>query len=216
MTFQRSLVRRSALVAGMAAAAVVLAACGGDSDSNSKMSGHDMGSTKSSAPASASASARAGAHNSADVKFAQDMIQHHRQAVEMAGLAEVRASSSDVKALAEKIKEAQEPEIKTFSGWLTGWGEKVPEDMTGMGHDMAYGMPGMMSSAAMDKLEKASGTEFDTMFMEMMTKHHQGAITMARTEKKQGEYGPAKELADSIIIAQSAEIQQMDKLLGKS
>jgi uncharacterized protein (DUF305 family) len=213
MTAQRRLIRRAALAATAGAAALVLAACGGDSDSGS----HDMGSMNSeSASAPASASAEAGAHNDADVDFATEMIQHHRQAIAMADLADGRASSQEVKDLAAKIKGAQDPEIKTMSGWLTSWGEEVPEGMSGMGHDMSSSMPGMMSSGDMEKLEKASGTEFDKMFLELMVQHHEGAVEMAKTEKSDGGYNPAIKLADDVITAQTAEIEQMNKMLGKS
>ncbi|MFC8665197.1 DUF305 domain-containing protein [Streptomyces sp. NPDC057199] len=203
----RSLIRRTALVAATATAALVLAACGDN--------GHDMGSMgfDSNTP-SATALAKAGDHNDADVAFATEMIQHHRQAVDMAGMADSRGSSQEVKDLATKIKGAQDPEIKTMSGWLTSWGEQVPEDMSGMeGHDMTSEMPGMMSSEDMDKLEKASGAEFDTMFLEMMVKHHEGAIEMAETEKKGGKDDAAQKLADDVVTAQTAEIEQMKKLL---
>jgi uncharacterized protein (DUF305 family) len=209
MTSNRSLIRRTALGATAAAATLVLAAC----SSSNGMAGMDHG-TGSGASASATATASAGAHNAADTGFAQQMISHHRQAIEMADLAATRASSSDVKALATKIKGEQDPEIATMSGWLTSWGEKVPQEMKGM--DMSSDMPGMMSSADMTQLQKAKGTGFDTMFLEMMVKHHQGAIVMAQTEKAKGTYGPAKKLADSVITAQSTEIKQMNKLLGKN
>ncbi|WP_328773907.1 DUF305 domain-containing protein [Streptomyces sp. NBC_00286] len=204
--------RITALAATAGVAALVLAACGGG--------GHDMGSMGSDSSPSASASAKAGNHNDADVSFATDMIQHHRQAVEMADLAADRASSQEVEDLATKIKGAQDPEIKTMSGWLTSWGEEVPADMSGMeGHDMgdmSSDMPGMMSSEDMDRLEKASGAEFDKMFLEMMIKHHEGAVEMAETQKADGKYGPAVKLADDVITAQTAEIEQMNKMLGKS
>lgn len=166
---------------------------------------------------SATASATAGDYNDADVAFATEMIQHHRQAVDMAEMADSRASSQEVKDLATKIKGAQGPEIKTMSGWLTSWGEEVPADMSGMeGHDMSSGMPGMMSGEDMGTLEKASGAEFDTMFLEMMVEHHEGAIKMAETEKKDGKDDDSKKLADDVITAQTAEIEQMKKLLDKS
>ncbi|MDH6627718.1 uncharacterized protein (DUF305 family) [Streptomyces sp. LBL] len=218
MTAQRRLIRRAALAATAGAAALVLAACGGDSDSGS--GGHDMGSMKSeSAGPSASAAAEGGTHTDADVDFATEMIQHHRQAVAMADLAADGASAPEVKSLATKIKGAQDPEIKTMSGWLTSWGEEVPEDMSsmpGMEHDMSSAMPGMMSSEDMGKLKKASGAEFDKMFLDMMVQHHEGAVEMAKTEKAKGKYGPATKLADDVITAQTAEIGQMNKMLGKS
>ncbi|MFF4259253.1 DUF305 domain-containing protein [Streptomyces sp. NPDC001663] len=216
MTAHRSLIRRTALAVTAGVAALVLAACGSDNDSG----GHDMGSMNSDSSPSAPAAAKAGAHNDADVSFTKEMIQHHRQAVDMADLATDRASSQEVKDLAAKIKGAQDPEIKTMSGWLTSWGEEVPEDMSssmpGMDHDMSSSMPGMMSSADMGKLDKASGTEFDKMFLGMMVEHHEGAVTTAKSEKSDGKYGPATKLADDVITAQTAEIEQMNKMLGKS
>ncbi|MFD0367974.1 DUF305 domain-containing protein [Streptomyces sp. NPDC127114] len=132
-------------------------------------------------------------------------------------MAETRASSSDVKTLAEEIKKAQEPEIATMSAWLTAWGEEVPQGMDGMDgmdHGDASSMPGMMNDQQMNDMRGASGKAFDTMFLTQMIKHHEGAITMAETEKKEGTYGPAKELADDIITAQKAEITQMREMLG--
>jgi len=213
MTAQRALVRRTALSVTAGAAALVLAACGSDSGSG----GHDMGSMESDSSPTATASAKAGDHNDADVDFSKEMIQHHRQAVDMAELAADRASSQEVKDLATKVKGAQDPEIKTMSGWLTSWGEDVPEEMSGaMDHDMSSAMPGMMSGKGMDKLEKASGAEFDTMFLTMMVEHHEGAVEMAETEKADGTYGPATKLADDVVTAQTAEIKQMNEMLGKN
>ncbi|MFD3959241.1 MULTISPECIES: DUF305 domain-containing protein [Streptomyces] len=208
MTSKRSLVRRTAAVAAAATAALVLAACGGNGDSST---GHDGHATKS---PSASAPASQGQHNAADVAFAKGMIPHHRQAVEMADLAPSRAGSPEVKKLAEQIKKAQDPEIKTLSGWLTSWGEEVPAEGA-MDHS-AHGTGGMMTAEEMDKLKNASGKAFDTAFMEMMIKHHEGAVAMAKTEKADGAYEPAKKMADAIITSQTAEITQMNKLLGKN
>ncbi|MDX3226849.1 DUF305 domain-containing protein [Streptomyces sp. ME19-01-6] len=209
----RSLTRRTALTAAAATAALslTLTACGSDDGGSGGHSGHD--STKTSA--SASASAPSGRHNKADVSFAQGMIPHHRQAVEMAGLAASRASSSQVKKLAADIKKAQDPEIRTMSGWLEAWGEDVPEAMPGMDHSQHEGMPGMMSSKDMEELKKASGAAFDTAFLKLMVQHHQGAVEMAGTEKRKGAYGPAKTMADDIIKTQSEEITVLNKLLGK-
>ncbi|WNF01618.1 DUF305 domain-containing protein [Streptomyces luomodiensis] len=216
MASRRSLIRRTAALAAATTAAVVLAACGSDSDaSSSGHSGHDTG-AKLSAGASATASATQGSHNAQDVTFAQEMISHHRQAVTMAGLAPSRAKSQEVKNLASKIKKAQSPEIETMSGWLTAWGEKVPDaGMPGMDHHSGASMPGMMSEADMSKLRKLSGDAFDTAFLQMMISHHRGAIEMAKTEQAKGASGPAKTLAKSIITSQSAEITEMNKMLGK-
>lgn len=205
MNSKRPLVRRTAAFAAAGAAALVLAACGGSGDSSA---GHDGHGTKS---PSASASASQGQHNAADVTFAKGMIPHHRQAVEMADLAPSRADSAEVKTLATDIRKAQAPEIKTLSGWLTSWGEEVPAKGA-MDHSMHGG--GMMTAEEMQRLKDSSGKAFDTAFMEMMIKHHEGAVEMARTEQADGAYAPAKEMAGQIITSQSTEIEQMNKLLG--
>ncbi|MFE3760959.1 DUF305 domain-containing protein [Streptomyces sp. NPDC059104] len=220
MTMQRSLVRRTAAVAAAATAALVLAACGTDSAKDSSAGapthdGHAVGSPASatpSAPSSASATPGRGGSNAADTAFAQGMVPHHRQAVEMADLAATRAGSPEVKALAEEIRKAQDPEVKTLSGWLTAWGQQVPAADAGHG---GHAMSGMMTGGEMDELTKASGKEFDGAFLRMMVKHHEGAVAMARTEQSAGAYGPAKDMAAAIISSQSAEITRMNALLGK-
>ncbi|KJY46824.1 copper resistance protein [Streptomyces sp. NRRL S-444] len=210
MTTKRSLIRRATAVAAAATAALVLAACGGNGDDNSSThNGHNAASPSASAPA------QQGDHNAADVAFAQGMIPHHRQAIEMADLAATRAESAEVKKLAGEIKKAQDPEIKTLSGWLTSWGEQLPAEGQGQGHG-GHDMSGMMSAEEMRQLESSSGKAFDTAFLTMMVKHHEGAVAMAKTEQSDGTYQPAKDMAGAIITSQSAEIARMNTLLGKS
>ncbi|WP_329139822.1 DUF305 domain-containing protein [Streptomyces sp. NBC_01476] len=234
--FPLRLRRSAALTVTGAAAVLLLAACG--SDGATEPSHHDMGAMHS----TPSASAPAATHNDQDVAFALAMIPHHQQAVAMAGLAATRARSQAVKDLAVTIERAQDPEITAMSGWLAGWGRSVPsagasatdgtaggngtggtsgtggmEGMDGMGgmDHSAGSMPGMMSDAEMGRLAKSSGAAFDSAFLRMMISHHQGAIAMARTEQSKGSYGPARQLAASIIGSQSTEIARMNQLLGR-
>ncbi|MDE3724006.1 MULTISPECIES: DUF305 domain-containing protein [Nocardiopsis] len=178
-------------------AAVFLAACGGAED----------GSTTG-APESSEQSATE--FNDADVSFAQMMIPHHEQAVEMSELAQTRAGE-DVRGLAAEIEAAQGPEIDQMTGLLESWGEEPMDDMGGMDHG---GMDGMMSEDQMADLEQAEGDAFDTMFLEMMIEHHEGAIAMAETEIEQGADPEAQELAQEIVDAQRTEIEQMNDMLG--
>lgn len=198
--FHRS--RFSVAVAGAVALAVGLAACG--SDNSDSMSGHDMSVT------TAVATGNATEHNSSDVMFAQMMIPHHQQAIEMSRLGSTRASSSDVKSLAAQIEAAQDPEIATMRGWLESWSEPV----IGSQHSM-HDMTGMMSDADMTTLSNAKGKDFDRLFLTMMTTHHQGAIQMAKTEQESGRYGLSKTMADNIVATQQAEIDHMNKLLAQ-
>lgn len=178
---------------------------------------NDSGTPAASSPSAATTTAST-EHNIADTQFAQQMIPHHRQAVQMADLAATRAGSAAVKALAAQIKTAQDPEIQIMSGWLTVWGEKVPQpgDDPGMGGmpGMDHGsMPGMMSSAEMARMASLQGAAFDKMFLTMMIAHHTGAITMARTEQDTGLNPDAKALAAKIEKAQTAEVTRMTGLM---
>jgi uncharacterized protein (DUF305 family) len=199
--------------AGVATAAIVvttaltLAGCGDDNDSGS-MPGMNHGSTSASETPSAAAG-----FNDADVTFATGMIPHHRQAVEMADLATKKAGNATVKQLAAAIKAAQDPEIQQMSGWLTGWGKPVPTPgMDHSSHDMSA-MPGTMTAEEMADLGKATGAAFDRMWVQMMIKHHQGAVTMAKTEQTSGSSSTAIELAEKIETDQNREITTMQKLL---
>jgi uncharacterized protein (DUF305 family) len=151
----------------------------------------------------------ASSHNEADISFAELMIPHHQQAVEMATLAETRAESQEVKDLATAIKAAQDPEIQTMQGWLKSWGED------GMSHEMSHDeMPGMVDDKTMGDLGKASGSAFDRLFLTAMIAHHEGAIAMAESEKSDGVHPGALRLADAIIKTQTAEIKRMRTMLG--
>lgn len=204
----RILGRRTILSGVAVTAAVLLSGCGGG-DQPSSMPG--MGSTTTTAATSSTAAS----FNDADVQFAQQMIPHHQQAVQMAAMAETRATDAEVKALAGKIKAAQDPEITTMTGWLTTWGKPAPATSMG-GMDMGgAAMPGMMSGADMGKLGAMTGKAFDKQFLTMMIAHHQGAVTMAQQELTAGTNGQAEALAEQIITSQTAEISTMKSILAR-
>jgi uncharacterized protein (DUF305 family) len=151
--------------------------------------------------------------------FASMMIPHHAQAISMSDTALKQATDPKVKALATKIKAAQGPEIERMSGWLTGWGAPVPaadagSDMAGM-EGMGDQTGGMMSAKEITTLNKATGSAFDRTWLQMMIKHHQGAVEMAKTALDQGSNPEAKKLAKSIIDGQSAEISEMNAILSE-
>jgi len=154
------------------------------------------------------------AHNDADTTFAQMMVIHHEGAIEMAGLAETDASSSEVRELAGRIRAAQGPEIAQMRGWLQAWGEPAPEDsdMAGMDHG-GMDMGGLDQRAAMDKLEKMRGQSFDETFLRLMIQHHQGALIMASEEVANGKNAEAVALAKAILSAQEREIAEMQAML---
>lgn len=158
--------------------------------------------------------------NDGDVTFAHGMIPHHRQAVEMATIAldPARNAGAKVKDLATRIQGAQDPEIELMTGWLKEWGQPV-DGMAGHsmeGREMADmdGMEGMMTAEEMTGLEAATGPAFDKLWLEMMVRHHQGAVAMSKTVQTDGKAAVVKELAGKIISAQEAEIAEMQRLLA--
>ena len=174
--------KRTSLIG--AGALVVLAISTGCSASNEPE--HPAGHTSSSSAAAAPTSAAAEAHNDADVMFAQHMIPHHHQAMEMSDmLLGKQGIDPRVVQLANQIKAAQGPEIQQMQGWLTEWG--TPAMPPTSGHDMPS-MQGMMSDADMTALQNAQAVEASKLFLTQMIAHHEGAITMAQTEIKDGQY----------------------------
>ncbi|SDK69033.1 Uncharacterized conserved protein, DUF305 family [Cryobacterium psychrotolerans] len=186
------------LAAAALAAALTLSACTGGTAGTNGGGSSDTSNTPS-----------ASAANAADVTFAQMMIPHHEQAVEMSeDVLGKDGVDQRVVDLATQIKAAQDPEIKQMKSWLTAWG--ADEDMSGMDH----GSTGMMSDDDMMALRDASGSEANKVFLEQMTLHHEGAIAMAQTELDAGENADAKAMAQAIVTSQSAEIQYMKELLA--
>jgi uncharacterized protein (DUF305 family) len=190
----------------------VLAISTGCSSSNE--SEHPAGhSPSSSATAAPSSTAATEAHNDADVMFAQHMIPHHQQAVEMSDtLLAKQGIDPRVTELANQIKAAQGPEIQQMQGWLTQWGTPSMPPMSGHG-DMP-GMSGMMSEQDMSALKDAQGVDAGKLFLTQMIAHHEGAITMAQSEIKDGQYPPAVDMARAIVTTQQQEIDTMNGILA--
>jgi uncharacterized protein (DUF305 family) len=151
------------------------------------------------------------AHNPADVTFARDMMPHHQQALQLVDLARDRSSDPALLELASAIAAAQGPEMDQLAGMLRSWGEDPEAGMHHGGHGMA--MPGMVDDATMKRLESLRGAEFDTLWLESMISHHEGAVGMAEAEIAGGDSADAKAMAEHIVEAQKAEIAQMKQML---
>ena len=153
-------------------------------------------------------------YNADDVEFASNMIAHHQQAVEMSALVPDRSTNPRLIELARQISAAQQPEIDTMNVLLVQWNEN-PDDSSGhAGH--AGTMQGMVDDATMTKLASLNGPEFDTLWLQSMISHHQGAIEMAKAEIANGQNVDGKRLAQTIVDAQQAEISEMKQMLEGS
>lgn len=143
-----------------------------------------------------------------DIMFAQMMIPHHQQALDMSELALSIAQDSEVIELAAQIADEQGPEISQMRSWLSSAG--ASEDM---GHG-SHGMGGMLSEEQMSALLNSSGTEFERLFLEGMIAHHEGAIDMAQMVL-QSENPEVRALAEAIVSSQQVQIDFMKTLLAR-
>lgn len=158
------------------------------------------------------------AHNQADVMFAQHMIPHHQQAIEMSDIILAKEDIDPrVTELANQIKAAQRREIQQMQTWLTQWGQPtmpgMPRQSMMPGMSGMQGMMGMMSPQDMAALQNARGAEATKLFLTQMIHHHQGAITMAQHEIEMGQYPAAISMCRSIVSSQRQEIAKMRDIL---
>lgn len=161
--------------------------------------------------------------SSPEAGFARDMSTHHAQAVEMAMLAHEKASDPDVRVLAADIALTQQAQIGMMRSWLQDW----HLDPTGSQPRMAWMpdgeaarltdglMPGMATDAERDQLRRATGHEFDVLFLRLMRTHHLGGIHMAEGVVKVSDDGQVRDLAEAMVTGQKKEIAGIDALLGK-
>ncbi|ANE82600.1 DUF305 domain-containing protein [Mycobacterium adipatum] len=217
-------------IAALAVSALFLGACSNAATGSQS----STSSTSAAASASPSAANSDATHNDADVTFAQGMIPHHQQAIEMSDmLLGKQGIDPEVISLANEIKNAQGPEIETMQGWLQEWGASsspapVPTSTAMPGHNMpGHQMPsgdmpgmgsaghGMMSEADMAALQNAQGAEASRLFLTQMIAHHKGAIMMAQQEIDNGRFPAAVEMARNIVSSQQTEIDTMQAMLDK-
>ncbi|MGC4892606.1 DUF305 domain-containing protein [Micromonospora sp. DT31] len=146
--------------------------------------------------------------NSLDVWYVRMMIPHHEQALAMSALAPDRAADRRVRAVADRIRAGQAPEVGVLRAWLSNRG--LPADVPGHDHGS---MRGMQTSEAMRRLADARGAEFDRLFVQMMTDHHTGAVVMSTDLLKVGVDQAMQEFANAVAVEQTVEINRMRTLL---
>ncbi|WP_243792410.1 DUF305 domain-containing protein [Saccharopolyspora gloriosae] len=168
------------------------------------------------------------AASAVDIGFAQDMSTHHQQAVTMATLAREHGADVAVRQLAFDIETNQRDQIGRMQGWLNLWGEPVSSAGApmqwmqagghehGMSHSMSGGgsMPGMADTAELDRLRSLNGPEFDTYFLQLMLRHHEGGAPMARYGAEHAGLGPVRGLAANMLGSQSSESELMRGMLA--
>ena len=173
-----------------------------DGNSMAETMGHDMGSHSS----GSSDSSRSG-FTGADTMFLQMMIPHHQQAIDISELALQKSQNVELLALAKVIINDQKSEIAQMKVWLDQAGSSEH-----MGHSME-GMGGMLNDEDLAALNKATGKNFDTLWLKGMIEHHDGAIHMSEMIKDASNL-EIKAFGEKIVKDQSAQITQMKKMLA--
>ncbi|WP_433661981.1 DUF305 domain-containing protein [Nocardia sp. CA-128927] len=166
-----------------------------------------------------------------DVGFTQDMSAHHAQAVEMAGVVLVRSTDTDVRRLAYDIMTTQQNQVGRMQGWLQLWGKPAQSvdgymgwmsgQPGGHGHSGATQtmsgpmptMPGMATPAELAALRQATGPQLDTLFLQLMLRHHQGGLPMIQYAAEHAETTAVRTLADTMDKIQRGEAQLITTML---
>ncbi|GGH61996.1 DUF305 domain-containing protein [Rothia aerolata] len=222
MTLKGSTMKRTLVLSTLAvASALALAACGEatDATTDATTSATSTATTTPETTETTTATTEADGeisadHNDADIMFAQMMIPHHQQAVEMSEMLLAKEGiPAQVVEFAQGVIDAQGPEIDRMNAMLEAWDQQPVTDSGGMDHGKMGGMSGMMSQEDMAALEEAQGTEAARLYLEQMTTHHEGAVDMARDEVADGQNPHAITLAEQVISDQEAEIAQMQQML---
>lgn len=152
-----------------------------------------------------------------DVSFYQDMIVHHAQAIVMVETVMPRLTDTQVKSLASRIADEQQPEILAMTTWLEERKQEVPPQATNprLGDHEHDGMPGMATKAQLAELAGASGADADRLFLRLMTAHHEGALAMVGEHGKVAGEETVSEMAAEINVTQLKQIQQMQTMLQR-
>ncbi len=151
-----------------------------------------------------------------DVRFMQDMIPHHHQALEMAVLAPDRTNRPDLLEAARRIEASQSDEIRFMQQWLRERGQDVPDPGTHGAMHTDHKMAGMATPEQMAELAAARSVDFDRLFLTLMIKHHEGAVKMVKKllEQDGSAFDPVLfEFTTDVTNDQKAEIEKMNALL---
>jgi uncharacterized protein (DUF305 family) len=162
---------------------------------------------------------------SPEAGFARDMAVHHAQAVEMAFIVRDKTTDGPLRTLSYDIITTQTAQRGMFMGWLQAWGLDQSSSqpvMAWMAGEHGHGgaappatgvMPGMATDEELNKLRAATGKDAEILFLQLMIRHHEGGIQMAQTLLKLSNRSEVRDLAQSIVDSQGAEIRLMKGLL---
>ncbi|UCM86504.1 DUF305 domain-containing protein [Streptomyces marincola] len=227
MTRRRRFPARTGAVALFALSALLLAGCTADPAPADEAAGRDAAEqdappviapgrpgepARTLSPEEAGEAGEAAAEPAApDFVFMRMMVEHHEQALVMTELAGSRAGDDRVRRMARRVAAAQGPEIDVMNAWLTRHAGH-PADAGGHGGHEEAGMPGMASEEELAELAAARGEAFDALFLDLMSRHHEGGVLMAADVLAGTGDVMVEQLANDILATQTVEIERMADL----
>ncbi len=144
--------------------------------------------------------------NEADVTFARAMIPHGEQGADMSELVlEVEGLEPGVRSLARELVDNRHVETEQLEQWVATHGEPLAAEAPG--HSHGGGEDGIATPAQMYTLDQAEGTAAQSLYVEMMIKHHRGAVVAAREEIARGQNHTLVEFARMILRTREAQLQ---------
>jgi len=155
-------------------------------------------------------------YSPADARFMSDMIPHHHQALQMAELVADRTNNPELLDAAGRINASQGDEIEFMQGWLRDRGEPVSDPTAHDAMHTHHSMAGMATPKQMAELAASEGIAFDRLFLTLMIRHHEGAVTMVEDllEQPGSAYDPILfEFTNDVTNDQTAEIERMNAML---
>ncbi len=144
----------------------------------------------------------------------QGMIAHHAQAIHMSRMAQDHRADPRLVRLAEKIGQSQVAEIRIMQDWLHRNGQAVPDTSSWRTMQMA----GMLTAEQLERLDQATGAEFDQAFLTLMIQHHEGALQMVAAlfeTPGAGQDVDVSVFANDVVSVQTAEIDAMRRMLSE-
>ena len=152
-----------------------------------------------------------------DARFLREMIVHHAQAIVMVDAVVSDLTDVQVRSLASRMRDEQAPEIDAMAGYLEGFGEDVPPEATNpaLTDHGSHSMPGMASAAEVQRLAAATGPQADRLFLTLMIRHHQGALSMVDEHSRNASEERVEEMAADVNVTQTKQIAQMQEMLDR-
>ena len=149
-----------------------------------------------------------------DLQFIDQMIVHHQMAIMSSEHMISDSERPELRQLAENIQKSQFEQIEQMQGWRDEWYPDDAKQEPEMSNDMMD--DGMMEQMMGGSMQGMMGGDIaDAMFLRMMIPHHQDAIDMSEEALERAEHPELKELAQTIIDEQSAEIELMQGYLDE-